>query len=327
MVSKCMDTRTKKTVAIKKVIYEPNHGGTNRELVMLKELRHPNCISVISSFTSEEFLLGDQQKSDGPKKYLNIVMDYIPDNLYKIIRHYAKTNMAFPDTLARVYSYQLFRCLHYLRSRRIMHRDIKPDNLLVDTRNHQLYFCDFGSAKRVVDGENNTTYICSRYYRAPELLYNTECYDMTTDMWSVGCVLGEMYLQVPLFMGSSTKDQIEKIAEVLGVPDDLELKSMKVKRADPYTGPKPLTLKNKLAGKAPPLVIDLVSKILVYDPKKRLTPVEAMLHPYFDPLREKKITINKQAITDLFNFLPEELEGHERAMHKLTPSWYYKQSG
>ena len=317
IVSKSIDKRSKKTVAIKKVAADPK--GVNRELQLLKELRHPNCIGVLNSFKTEESM------PEGPKLYLNIVMEYIPDNLYTIIRHFSKTKEKFPETLVMVYSYQLFRCLHYLKSLRIMHRDIKPQNMLVDTRNHQIYLCDFGSAKKVQDGESNVSYICSRFYRAPELLLGNEKYDMNVDTWSVGCVIAEMVLGEPLFTGENTKDQMKLIISVLGLPDDFDVRGMGGKKLEAEVeSVKPITLKKKMLGRASPLCIDLLTKTLVYNPDNRISPINALLHPFFDSLREKKVTINKHPITDLFNFQPEEIGGNERYIQKLTPKWYYK---
>jgi len=86
------------------------------------------------------------------------------------------------------------RALAYIHALGICHRDIKPQNLLIDPSNHQLKLCDFGSAKRVVKGEVNVSYICSRYYRAPELIFGATDYDPMIDVWSAGCVIAELLL-------------------------------------------------------------------------------------------------------------------------------------
>ena len=96
--------------------------------------------------------------------------------------------------LVKLYSYQVFRALAYIHSLGICHRDIKPQNLLVKPDTHVLNVCDFGSAKRLVKGEVNVSYICSRYYRAPELIFGATDYDQSIDVWSVGCVIGELLL-------------------------------------------------------------------------------------------------------------------------------------
>ncbi len=292
--------------------------GLNRELQMLYDLRHPNCISVTNSYSSEEVIDGER------KKYLHIVMDFIPNNLYSILREYKKANQNFPEILAMIYSYQLYRCLHYLQAVHIMHRDIKPQNILVDTKRHQVLFCDFGSAKKLTSNEPNISYICSRFYRAPELLLGNEVYGSAVDLWSVGCVIAEIFLGQPFFWGSNSEDQLAKIAEVIGSPDDFDLKAMGNRRPVNIQAVKPLTVKKKLMGKASDLAIDLISKTLVYNPEKRIKPLDAMMHPFFDRLRQEKLAINGHEITDLFNFLPEEIEGNTMLINKLTPRWYHE---
>ena len=314
VVSKARDMKTKKYVALKKVEYNSHKGSS--EFLILKELDHPNCIGVIDSFFSEEELQA------GKKLYLNIVMQYIPEDLCGIITHFHKTGKPFPDTLAMIYSYQLFRVLHYFRVKGLMHRDLKPSNILVDTKNHQISVCDFGSAEKVNKKRKFVSYICSRYYRAPELLFGSPHYDTAVDMWSVGCIVAELFLLEPIFAGNSTKQQIERIIQVQGIPDDSDLKSLGGSSLEGLSLLRTTTLKKRLLEKAKPECIDLLSKVLVWDPDKRIKPIDAMLHPYFDELRRRKIMINKGPITDLYNFQPDEIKGYESLIKKLTPNWY-----
>ncbi len=103
--------------------------------------------------------------------YLNLVLEYIPETVYKVARHYSKNKQTIPVSYIKLYMYQLFRSLAYIHSLGICHRDIKPQNLLLDPATGVLKLCDFGSAKHLVRGEPNVSYICSRYYRAPELIF------------------------------------------------------------------------------------------------------------------------------------------------------------
>lgn len=96
------------------------------------------------------------------EEYLNVIMDYYPDNLYQII----KKKLLTPE-LIRIFSFQILKGLEYLDSKSIAHRDIKPQNILVDVKNKKIVICDFGSAKKLIPGETNISYICSRCYRAP----------------------------------------------------------------------------------------------------------------------------------------------------------------
>ena len=131
-----------------------------------------------------------------------------------------------PMILVKLYAYQSFKALAYIHALGICHRDIKPQNLLVDPDSHELKVCDFGSAKRIAQGEVNVSYICSRYYRAPELIFGATNYGNSIDVWSVGCVIAELLLGQPLFPGDSGVDQLVEIIKILGTPTREEINSM-----------------------------------------------------------------------------------------------------
>lgn len=133
-------------------------------------------------------------------------MDYVPETVYRVLKHYNKIKQPVPILLIKLYAYQAFRALAYIHALGYCHRDIKPQNLLVDPTTHALKVCDFGSAKRLIRGEVNVSYICSRYYRAPELIFGATDYQPTIDVWSVGCVLAELLIGQPLFPGESGVD-------------------------------------------------------------------------------------------------------------------------
>ena len=135
-----------------------------------------------------------------------MVMDYVPETVYRVLKHYNKLKQPIPTLLIKLYAYQMFRALAYIHALGIVHRDIKPQNLLVDPLTYQLKLCDFGSAKKIIKGETNVSYICSRYYRAPELIFGASEYSGAVDVWSAGCVVGELFLGQPLFVGESGVD-------------------------------------------------------------------------------------------------------------------------
>ena len=116
----------------------------------------------------------DLSKKD--EVYLNLVLEYVPETVYRASRHYAKLKQAMPMLQIKLYMYQLLRSLMYIHSVGICHRDIKPQNLLLNPATGVLKLCDFGSAKILVAGEPNVSYICSRYYRAPELIFGATNY-------------------------------------------------------------------------------------------------------------------------------------------------------
>ena len=133
-------------------------------------------------------------------------MDYVPETVYRVLKHYNKMKQQVPMMLVKLYAYQAFRALAYINALGYCHRDIKPQNLLVNPESHILKVCDFGSAKRLEKNKTNVSYICSRYYRAPELIFGATSYDSAIDVWSVGCVIAELLIGQPLFPGESGVD-------------------------------------------------------------------------------------------------------------------------
>lgn len=301
-------------VAIKKVYQDPKY--SNREFKIVVTLNHPNCIKVHNFFFSS-----NPEKPE--ENYLNLVMDYIPDTLYKILRFYYKKNMEFPLPLAKIYSYQMFRALAYIHGNNICHRDIKPQNILIDIQSNRLVLCDFGSAKILQPGETSVAYICSRYYRAPELILGEERYDLNIDIWAIGCVIAEMVLGEPLFPGKNNKDQLTKIMAVLGSPKPAEVSLMCAHPSMEVPETKGSGLAKKLAG-ADPQLVDLLSKVLSYVPANRLKPFQALAHPFFDSLRSHKLTINGKSIPDMFDFNSVEIGPNASLLKKLVPEWYKK---
>lgn len=304
----------RRVVAIKKVFQDPKY--SNREFKIVVELNHPNCIKVHRYFFSQN---AERQN----EVYLNLVMDYIPDTLYKILRFYVKKNIPFPNALGKIYTYQMFRALSYIHNLGICHRDIKPQNILIDINNHRLAICDFGSAKQLRPGESSVAYICSRYYRAPELILGEERYGHEIDVWSMGCVIAEMFIGEPIFTGKNSKDQFVKIMSVLGTPTPEDLAAMHPTVQTNLPQIKPLGLKRRFKN-PDPLMLDLLSNILVYNPKKRLKPFEVLAHPYFDELRIQKLTINGRNVIDLFDFNSVEIGQNTKLAASLVPQWYKK---
>merc|ERR1712228_792788 len=205
--------------------------------------------------------------------------------------------------------YQRSRACAYIHAVGICHRDIKPQNLLVDGRTHALKLCDFGSAKRLVKGEPNVAYICSRYYRAPELIFGATDYTTIIDIWSAACVTAELILSQPIFPGESGVDQLVEIIKVLGTPTREELMAMNPNYTEfKFPQIKPHPWSKVFRSKTTPETVDFVSKLLQYDPKLRPNGIEAIKLPLFHELRqqETKISSNKP-LPDLFAFSKEEL--------------------
>ena len=149
----CVETGD--TVAIKKVLQDKRF--KNRELQIMQVLDHANVVKLKHCFYST---------NEKEEVYLNLVLELVPDTVYRISKHYSKSAQRMPSLYVKLYTYQMARALANIHSGGVCHRDIKPQNLLVNTLTHQLKLCDFGSAKILVRSEPNISYICSRYYRA-----------------------------------------------------------------------------------------------------------------------------------------------------------------
>jgi glycogen synthase kinase 3 beta len=305
-------------VAIKKVLQDKRF--KNRELQIMKMLDHVNVT------TLHHYFYNSGDKPD--ETYLNLVMDFVPQTVYGMSRHYAKSKKTFPLLYMKLYTYQLCRSLAYIHSLGVCHRDIKPQNLLVHPETHVLKLCDFGSAKILVKGEPNVSYICSRYYRAPELIFGATDYTCCIDVWSVGCVLAELLLGVPLFPGESGVDQLVEIIKVLGTPTLEEIQAMNQNYTE-YKFPqvKPHPWHKVFRPRTPSDAIELVSRFLRYAPDSRIKPLEGCAMPFFDELRDQNLQLPGNRVPPpLFDFKPQELFEHPPSIRsKLTPEWYKSQ--
>lgn len=304
---------TGESVAIKKVFQDKRY--KNRELQIMQELRHPNVVELKHAF----YTSGDKPG----ETYLNVVMEYCSDTVYRVMKHYTKMKQPVPLILVQLYTYQMCRACAYTHAVGICHRDIKPQNLLVDGRTHSLKLCDFGSAKRLVKGEPNVAYICSRYYRAPELIFGATDYSPVIDIWSVACVTAELILGQPIFPGESGVDQLVEIIKVLGTPTREELMAMNPNYTEfKFPQIKPHPWNKVFRSRTTQEAIDFISGLLVYDPKTRPWGLPAILHVFFDELRlpETRISSSKPLPEALFRFSKEEMAlMSEEMQRKLIP--------
>ncbi|KAM7275917.1 hypothetical protein ACFE04_017783 [Oxalis oulophora] len=314
--AKCIETG--ETVAIKKVLQDRRY--KNRELQLMRLMDHPNVISLkhfFSTTTKDEL-------------FQNLVMEYVPESMFRVLKHYSSVNQRMPLIYVKLYTYQIFRGLAYIHTvPGVCHRDVKPENLLVDPLTHQAKLCDFGSAKVLVKGEANISYICSRYYRAPELIFGATEYTTSIDIWSAGCVLAELLLGQPLFPGENVVDQLVEIIKVLGTPTREEIRCMNPNYTDfrfPQIKAHPW---HKIFHKRmPPEAIDLVSRLLQYSPSLRCTALEACAHSFFDELREPNCRLpNGRPLPPLFNFNKELAGASPELIYRLIPEHIQRQMG
>ena len=279
VVFKAIVQPSNEVVAIKKVLQDKRF--KNRELEIMRQIPlHPNVVKLTHVFYST---------GDNPDDlYLNLVMEFVPDTLHATLRRYRHEKKRLHPVLVKSYVYQLAKALDHIHSLGICHRDIKPQNLLVDPKTNALKLCDLGSAKILVQGQPNVSYICSRYYRAPELIFGASYYSTSIDVWSFGCVAAEAILLRPLFTGDNGVEQLVSIVQVLGTPSKDELESMNasyketnfpiVEKADFRRAFSKVTEKNDD-------ILRLIELMFAYDPQKRLMPRDVLDRREFDDLR------------------------------------------
>ncbi|XP_062214020.1 shaggy-related protein kinase kappa-like [Phragmites australis] len=315
--AKCRETG--EIVAIKKVLQDKRY--KNRELQIMHMLDHPNIIGLKHYFFST---------TERDKLYLNLVLEFVPETVNRIARQYNRMNQRMPLIYVKLYTYQICRALAYIHNCiGICHRDIKPQNVLVNPHTHQLKICDFGSAKVLVKGEPNISYICSRYYRAPELIFGATEYTTAIDLWSTGCVMAELLLGQPLFPGESGVDQLVEIIKVLGTPTREEIKCMNPNYTEfKFPQIKAHPWHKVFQKRLPPEAVDLVSRFLQYSPNLRCTALEACMHPFFDELRDPNTRLpNGRPLPPLFNFRSQELKGvPPEVVERLVPEHARRQS-
>lgn len=303
---------TAELVAIKKVLQDKRF--KNRELQIMRRLDHCNIVKLKYFFYSS----GDKKD----EVYLNLVLEYIPETVYRVARHYSKSKQTIPISFIKLYMYQLFRSLAYIHSLGICHRDIKPQNLLLDPETGVLKLCDFGSAKLLIKGEPNVSYICSRYYRAPELIFGATDYTTMIDVWSAGCVLAELLLGQPIFPGDSGVDQLVEIIKVLGTPTKEQIREMNRNYTEfKFPQIKAHPWQKVFRARTPPEAIELVARLLEYTPSARVGPLQACAHAFFDELREPGTRLpNGRDLPPLFDFTDHELSLQPHLNATLIPA-------
>lgn len=196
----------------------------------------------------------------------------------------------------RYYIYEVLKALLYAHSNGIMHRDVKPHNVMIDHSQRKLRLIDWGLAEFYHAGLEYNVRVASRTYKGPELLVNLQRYDYSLDLWSLGCMLASMiFKKEPFFNGKDNHQQLEKIVKVLGTDSfyaylskynlKLDASVLNLLGRHPKKGWETFIADGNKHLAVPP-AIDFLDKLLRYDGAERLTAQEAMNHPYFDPIRK-----------------------------------------
>jgi len=191
----------------------------------------------------------------------------------------------------------------------VIHRDLKPSNLLLNG-NCDLKICDFGLARGVKDQVDYelTEYVVTRWYRAPEVMCSCQEYDHKIDVWAVGCIMAELLGRKPLFPGDDYIKQMNLIFGVLGTPSKNDMKFITNEKAREYIKSlkkRPKVPFNKIYKTANPLCLDLLDKMLAFNPHERITVDEALKHPYLKQLHNPQ---TEYVCTEPFNFEFEKIE-------------------
>ena len=259
---------TNELVAIKKIRLGKAREGVNftaiREIKLLQEIRHEHVISLVDVFAH--------------KKNLNLVFEFCSSDLEMVIK-----DKRTPLSAGEVKSYLRMTLLavKHCHDNWVLHRDLKPNNLLI-APNGCLKLADFGLARIFGSPDRRFTHqVFARWYRAPELLLGSKTYGPGVDVWAVGCIFAELMLRRPFFAGSSDIDQLGKVYAALGTPTEMNWPGC---TALPdfiefvYVPPPPLreTFPNETDE-----ALDLLKKMLEYNPNKRITIANALDHPYF----------------------------------------------
>ncbi|CAD8189223.1 unnamed protein product [Paramecium octaurelia] len=293
-----------KKVAIKKIEKTFQHRfyakRTLRELKILRNLKHENIVNLITIALP---------KSRVSMNDIYLVTELLDTDLRKVLeREHAKLT----EDHYKLFLYQILRGIKYMHSANILHRDLKPRNILLNKEDCMLKVCDFGLSRALLsqglNGQNPnvmTDYVETRYYRAPELLLGLKQYTKAVDMWSVGCIFAEIVRGKALWRGASAESQLKLIFETMGTPNKQEIKNYK----DPFFQQKMLEAVvhlgqfqkvplDKIIKGISPQGYDLLERLLDIDFTKRITADEALAHPYFEDLHSPEDEPYRQPVSD-----------------------------
>mmetsp|Transcript_11727 Transcript_11727/g.25351 ORF Transcript_11727/g.25351 Transcript_11727/m.25351 type:complete len:399 (-) Transcript_11727:184-1380(-) len=252
---------------------------TLREMKLLRHFSHENIISIRDVYLPF---------SEGPNfQDVYTVSELMDTDLHQIIA----SNQPLSDEHTQYFMYQILRALKYVHSALVLHRDLKPSNVLLNG-NCDLKVCDFGLA-RVASPDDQagflTAYVATRWYRAPEIMLSWREYTNAVDIWSVGCILAEIIGRKPLFPGKDYMHQINLITDIIGSPTPEDMQHIHSERARRFMESLPrkpgMPLEQLFPG-ASPEALDLLRRVLVFDPAKRISVEEALTHPYLASLHD-----------------------------------------
>jgi serine/threonine protein kinase len=277
VVYKARDQSTGMVIALKKIRLDAHEdegvpSTALREISLLKELNHPNVVRLYDVIHSN--------------KLLYLVFEFVDEDLKHFMDQRKLQRETIPMQLIKSYLYQILKGVSFCHARGVLHRDLKPQNLLIDREHGKIKIADFGLARNYSTTNFTLTHeVVTLWYRAPELLLGQNKYSTPIDVWSIGCIFAELITLQPLFPADSEIDQLYKIFQALGTPDDTIWPG--VSKLPYYQQTFPKWAGNSLRQSFPQLDelgIDLLCRMLTYAPNHRITARQALLHPFFDDL-------------------------------------------
>ncbi|KAG5643838.1 negative regulator of the PHO system [Asterophora parasitica] len=270
-----LNGRTKTTneiVALKEINLDAEEGTPStaiREVSLMKELKHVNIVRLYDTLHTES--------------KLTLVFEYCEQDLKKYMDTYGQRGSLDAVTV-RSFMYQLLKGIAFCHENRILHRDLKPQNLLINGKG-ELKVGDFGLARAFgVPVNTFSNEVVTLWYRAPDVLMGSRTYSTSIDIWSCGCIFAEMISGTPLFRGRDSQDQLLHIMRIVGTPTDAQFQKMakdspeiQLKQFQRY----PKMNLQQILPNATREAIDLLEQLIKFDPTERISASEALLHPYF----------------------------------------------
>ncbi|KAG9301509.1 hypothetical protein G9A89_008361 [Geosiphon pyriformis] len=260
-------------VALKEIHLDSEEGAPStaiREISLMKELKHSNIVRLQDVIHTENKLM--------------LVFEYMDQDLKKYMDTHGNHGALDPFTI-KSFMYQMLRGISFCHENRVLHRDLKPQNLLIN-KNGNLKLADFGLARAFgIPVSTFSNEVVTLWYRSPDVLLGSRSYSTSIDIWSAGCIMAEMYTGRPLFPGTTNDDQLIKIFRIMGTPNEATWPG--VTQYQDYHKPYPAYNATDMAHHLPmidPLGMDLLNKMLVYQPDNRITAKKALEHPYFEEL-------------------------------------------
>lgn len=278
VVYKARDKTNGRLIALKKIRLEHEDEGVPstaiREISLLRELEHPNIVSLLDVVNYNN------------KLYL--VFEFLDQDLKRYIDTMLEAKNPIAPLLIKSYMWQLLKGIAFCHAHRVLHRDLKPQNLLID-RQGAIKLADFGLARAFcIPVRTYTHEVVTLWYRAPEILLGSRNYSTPVDIWSIGCIFAELLSRHPLFPGDSEIDELYRIFRTLGTPNEETWPG--VSQLPDYQPHFPIWESKSLVELMPeidPLAVDLLTKMLVYEPSQRISAKAALNHPYFQEIKDK----------------------------------------